>query len=109
MQIICDTHILLFWVDRKDRLSTVSITAIETSLAERELACSDVSFWEIAMLFNQRRLNKPAGVSPQLYMEDIVKTMALTVLPITPRIAHQAGNYFTSASNLQYFALVDLL
>ena len=87
MRIICDTHVLLFWVDCKDRLSRTSKITIETSLKERKLACSDISLWEIAMLFAHGRLNTPAGVSPEIYMEDIVKSMALAVLPITPKIA----------------------
>jgi PIN domain nuclease of toxin-antitoxin system len=61
------------------------LSCIESALEKRSLACSDVSFWEIAMLFAGRRLVKP--VAPAQFMHDIVSAMKLTVLPIEPEIA----------------------
>ncbi|GFO71593.1 hypothetical protein BJAS_P1214 [Bathymodiolus japonicus methanotrophic gill symbiont] len=85
MLTICDTHILIFWQDAPNRLSSKAAQAVENSLATKSLACSDISFWEIAMLFKAGRLRDdvPAGQ----YMDDITQAMSLNVLPVTPKIA----------------------
>lgn len=85
MLTICDTHILIFWQDDPERLSKKAKQALEKSLASQSLACSDISFWEIAMLFKAGRLRNE--VPAEQYMNDIILTMSLTVLPITPEIA----------------------
>lgn len=87
MPIICDTHILLFWADRQDRLTPTARAALEAGLSAGDLACSDVSFWEIALLFRKNRLALPPQRTPASYMEDMVLALNLTVLPITPAIA----------------------
>lgn len=53
MQIICDTHVLLFWVDAPKRLSSNAYSAVEHGLASGTLACADITLWEIAMLYAQ--------------------------------------------------------
>ena len=84
-QIICDTHILIFWQDNPKRLSNTAQAAIETALSDKTLACSDISFWEIAMLMHSGRLRD--DISPVQYMTDLCLALSLTVLPITPEIA----------------------
>jgi PIN domain nuclease of toxin-antitoxin system len=83
--IICDTHVLIFWQDNPQRLSKKASEAIKSSLENKSLACSDISLWEIAMLFKFGRLRN--DISAELYMSDVILTMFLTVLPITPKIA----------------------
>ena len=85
MQIICDTHILIFWQDDPKRLSNTAQAAIDTALHDKTLACSDISFWEIAMLIHSGRLRD--DISPVRYMADLCLALSLTVLPITPEIA----------------------
>ncbi len=84
MLTICDTHILLFWQDAPERLSKKAKMALEESLDKKSLACSDISFWEISMLFKAGRLRD--DVSAEQYMNDIILTMSLTILPVTPEI-----------------------
>ena len=92
-QIICDTHILIFWQDDPVRLSASAGNAIETGLKNKTLACSDISLWEIAMLFHSGRLRD--DISPVQYMSDLCLALSLTVLPITPDIASLSqGNFF---------------
>ena len=85
MKIICDTNILLFWSQAPERLTANAVAALNEGLERKLLACSDVSFWEIAMLFARKRLVKP--VAPDVFMRDIVLAMELNVLSITPEIA----------------------
>ena len=94
MKIICDTNILLFWSQAPERLTTKATAVLEEGMRRRELACSDVSFWEIAMLFTTRRLVKP--VAPEMFMHDLVIGMELEVISITPEIAVASqSNIFT--------------
>jgi len=87
MLTICDTNILLFWADRRDRLTVAAQQALESGRAEGNLACSGISFWEIAMLFRKSRLVLPTQHTPTSYMEDIVESLGLNILPLTPAIA----------------------
>lgn len=87
MLTICDTHILLFWADRRDRLTKPALEALEKGMSESQLACATISFWEIAMLFRKNRLTLPAQHSPLSYMEDIIDSLGLVALPLTPSIA----------------------
>jgi PIN domain nuclease of toxin-antitoxin system len=87
MLTICDTNILLFWADQQERLTVAAKQALETGRNHNQLACVDISFWEIAMLFRKNRLVLPAQQTPTSYMEDIVESLGLTVLSLTPAIA----------------------
>ncbi|MCP4406817.1 MAG: type II toxin-antitoxin system VapC family toxin [Gammaproteobacteria bacterium] len=90
MMIICDTHVLIFWAHEPERISPRALRALEDALPVKGLACSDISFWEIAMLFARKRIVKP--VTPDQFMRDLIMGMGLTVLPITPEIAVHSQN-----------------
>ncbi|PPC90393.1 MAG: PIN domain nuclease [Methylobacter sp.] len=87
MLTICDTHILLFWADQPERLSSSAAAGISAGLEAASLACSGISLWEIAMLYSKGRINNHAGISATDYIQTILTAMAITVLPINPDIA----------------------
>jgi PIN domain nuclease of toxin-antitoxin system len=87
MRIICDTNALIYWADRPERLSPRAREALQRGAKERSLACSDISLWEIAMLFAKGRLKQTAPVSPAEYMREIIDGLRLALLPIAPEIA----------------------
>ena len=88
MLIICDTHILLFWADCRERLTIAAQQAVEHGLTDGKLACAAISFWEIALLFRKNRLVLTAQHTPASYMDDIVTSMEqLQILSFTPAIA----------------------
>ena len=87
MLTICDTHILLFWADEPRRLSSTARAALDLGIESGILACSDISLWEIAMLYARGRVNNRAGVASSAYIQDILTCMDMTVLPITADIA----------------------
>lgn len=87
MRIICDTHVLLFWADQRERLSQPARIALEAGRQAGTLACSDMSFCEMAMLFRKGRLRVPPPHTPASYMENIVAALQLAVLPVSPMIA----------------------
>lgn len=86
MLTICDTHILLFWADAPERLSEKAAAALEIGT----LACSDITLWEIAMLYTRGRINNHAGVTAASYIQDILLGLNVAVLPITADIAELA-------------------
>lgn len=87
MLTICDTHVLLFWADQKERLTDSALQALERGREQGNLACAAISFWEIAMLFRKNRLVLPINHTPASYMEDIVESLSLNILQLTPSIA----------------------
>ncbi len=87
MLTICDTNILLFWADEPRRLSATASAALDLELESSNLACSDISLWEIAMLYARGRVNNRAGVTSSAYIQDILTGMSMAVLPITAEIA----------------------
>ena len=87
MLTICDTNILLFWADRRDRLTIAAQKALDNGRADGNLACAAISFWEIALLFRKNRLVLPTQHTPTSYMEDIVASLGLNIIQLTPAIA----------------------
>lgn len=87
MLTICDTHALLFWADQRERLSAPALAALEAGRQAGALACSDMCFCEMAMLFRKERLRVPPPHSPASYMENIVAALQLSILPVSPLIA----------------------
>lgn len=87
MLTICDTNILLFWADEPGRLSATARAALDLGFESTSLACSDISLWEIAMLYARGRINNRAGVTSSAYIQDILTGMGMLVLPITAEIA----------------------
>ena len=59
--------------------------AVEAGVADRALACSDISLWEIAMLISRKRLD-PAMDARQ-FLDDLVAARQVRVMPISPEIA----------------------
>lgn len=71
MLTICDTHILLFWADRPDRLTRSAQKYLDAGKIAGQLACAAISLWEIAVLFRKKRLVLPSQHTATSYMEDI--------------------------------------
>ncbi|OQW42196.1 MAG: twitching motility protein PilT [Proteobacteria bacterium SG_bin4] len=87
MLTICDTHVLLFWADRPDRLTLSAQESLTTARNSGRLACAAISLWEIAVLFRKNRLILPPQHTSVSYMEDIILSLGLHILPLTPAIA----------------------
>jgi len=85
MPIICDTHVLAFWGLEPGRLAPRALETMQRGRSAGSLACLDISFWELAMLFARGRLIPP--IPPAEFMQTLVQDLRLTVLSITPEIA----------------------
>ena len=83
--IVLDTQAMLFDSLSPSRLSARARKAIESGCANFELACSDISLWEIAMAIARGRV-KP-GMDATQYLNDSIALRGIRVLPITAEIA----------------------
>ena len=83
--LVLDTHALIYDALAPARLSSRARKAISAAAATRELACCDISLWEIAMLIARGRLD--AGMDARQFLDDLIAARRLQVLPITAEIA----------------------
>ena len=83
--IVCDTHALVFDALSPDLLGPEATRAIETSHRSGDLACADISLWEIAMLIEKGRLEIDASI--ENFLTAMLAARNLDVLPVTPAIA----------------------
>jgi len=83
--IVLDTHVLIYDALTPARLSARARKAIALAFTERELACSDISLWEIAMLIVHKRLNPV--MDARQFLDDLIAARHVRVLPITAEIA----------------------
>ncbi len=56
MKALLDTHILLWWHGDRDRLSREQQDVIAAAGADSPLEVSDISLWEVAMLYSLGRI-----------------------------------------------------
>lgn len=82
--ILLDTHTAIWMANDDDALGRDSRAMIATARAERRLAVSPISFWEIALLTSRKRLElkqQPAALRNELLNTGVVE------LPLTGDIA----------------------
>jgi len=61
--VILDTHTLI-WVDRSDpNLGTTTLNLVENTWRNGMVAVSAISFWEVAMLVDRKRIVLPVPVN----------------------------------------------
>ena len=83
--IICDTHVLVFDALAPARLSAKARRRLRDGESTGQLACADISLWEIAMLMAKRRLQIDEEAGP--FIQAILDARGYRVLPITSEIA----------------------
>jgi len=93
MPILCDTHVLIWSVLAPEKLSRKAIARLDAARAAGELACADISLWEIAMLLERGRVQSP--LPTEEFLAKLCKALLLQIMPITPRIAAaaQSGSF----------------
>lgn len=83
--LIVDTHILIFTVLAPNRLSKKAKQLLSKAETDKELACADISLWEIAMLLDKKRIQ--IDHEPKVFMDDLLTAKDVLVLPININIA----------------------
>lgn len=89
--LVLDTNALIFDALKPAHLSPKARTLIKRAHARNDLACSDTSLWEIAMLVAKGRLDP--GTSVLEFLNLALAARSITVLPITPAIAELSTNF----------------
>jgi PIN domain nuclease of toxin-antitoxin system len=87
--LILDTCALIYDALAPRRFSKRARKAVEDSDLAGELACCDISLWEIGMLVARDRLDP--GTDAGTFIRLAIESRGLEVLPITPEIAARAA------------------
>lgn len=84
--IVLDTHVLLWHLGDRGRLSAAAKRAISSA---KELRISAISFWEISMLVAKGRvaLDRPMAE----WTNDVVATEGIVEVPLVAHVAVAAG------------------
>jgi PIN domain nuclease of toxin-antitoxin system len=82
---LLDTHILVWWLEGKKRLSRAQRRIIERASAERALGVSDISLWEIATLLDLGRLK--LKIPLREWLEAAVAPPLVQRVGISPAVA----------------------
>ena len=88
MKVICDTHVLIFDALAPERLSPTARQLLNEGETQRNLACSGISLWEIAMLMAKERIRVNADT--ETFLKALVTARAIEVLPVTVEVAARA-------------------
>jgi PIN domain nuclease of toxin-antitoxin system len=87
--ILLDTCVILFDALAPEQLSKPATSELDKGRENGNLACSDISRWEIAMLMKKERIK--SDMPPRDFLTDVIAANRLRVLPITPEIAWRAN------------------
>jgi len=86
--ILIDTHVLVWLEYGSDRLGKKSLAIIDQALHDGKLAVSAVTFWEIAMLVEKKRLL--TEVEPDVWRRDLLR-LGVNEVPLRGDTAILAG------------------
>lgn len=87
MRAVCDTHVLLFGAFEPKRLSPEATRILGAGAEAGRLVCADISLWEIAMLHSRGRLRLPPETGIVELVSDVLSSLQIQVVAITPQIA----------------------
>ena len=89
--LVLDTCALIFDALQPGKLTARAIRAIKQAEETGQLACSDISLWEIAMLIEKNRLSP--GIDCTTFLQLILAARRIDVLAITPEIASLSATH----------------
>lgn len=85
MKALLDTHILIYWLGEDERLSAQQKEILERASPENPLWVSDITLWEIATLYNLKRLSLPLPLRD--WLEAATAPPLIQRVGISPAIA----------------------
>ncbi len=83
--VVLDTNAIVFDALQPARLSRSARSLVERAHAQDDLACCDISLWEIAMLVSRGRLD--TGIPALEFLKLAIAARSIRVLAINPEIA----------------------
>lgn len=96
MNALLDTHALVWWVDGSKRLGREQLRATERAASTGALFVSEISFWEIAMLVEARKLTLREPLDE--WLERAAAAPAVQRMGITPTVAREVVSLGTTRS-----------
>ena len=85
MRTLLDTHVLIWWLDDRQRLSRSQQEAIAAAAGDSPLLVSDVSLWEVAMLHGRGRIR--LAIPLREWLEAAVAPPLVRRCGISPAVA----------------------
>ncbi|MBI3344684.1 MAG: type II toxin-antitoxin system VapC family toxin [Gammaproteobacteria bacterium] len=95
--IVFDTCAIIYDALEPKRLSPAARRAIAQGEQQKQLVCSDISLWEIAMLISKKRLDP--GTDYLSFIKTVLAARAIQVKEIAPEIADLAVSFSSSLNN----------
>ena len=86
--ILLDTHALVWLSEGNDKLGGRSLSLINKALKSKELFVSSISFWEVAMLVEKKRLKM--SLSVELWRKELLDN-GLQEISLNGKIAIQSA------------------
>ena len=86
--ILLDTHTLVWLSEGNDKLGGRSLSLINKALKSKELFASSISFWEVAMLVEKKRLKM--SLSVELWRKELLDN-GLQEISLNGKIAIQSA------------------
>jgi len=86
--ILLDTHVLVWWVSDKQKLSRAAHRAIIDSQKQGGIAVSAISIWELAMLLEKGRL--VITMEPEQWLRQIEASEGLQIIAVDAAIARDS-------------------
>jgi PIN domain nuclease of toxin-antitoxin system len=84
--IVLDTHVLLWWVNGSDLLSSAAEKVIRKTLKQGgEIIVSTISAWEISMLIDKGRL--VLGMDVESWFDEVTQIDGVRFIPVDNEIA----------------------
>ena len=96
--ILLDTHVLVWWMDSPQKLSKNALREFENARKGHEVCVSSISFWEIALLVKEGRINFSMGF--ENWIEIVENFSFIRFIPVDNFIA-------INSVNLSYFSNKD--
>jgi PIN domain nuclease of toxin-antitoxin system len=89
MTALLDTHVLLFWLEDRGRLSAEQRHVLASAGTGNPLMVSDISLWEIATLFSLKRISLDRPL--RIWLESATAPPLVRRVGISPAIAEQTA------------------
>lgn len=89
MRYLLDTHILLWWLEDRDRLSAAEREIFDSAGPESPLGVSDITLWEVAMLENLGRI--ALAIPLREWLEKAIAPPLVQRIGISPAIAAEVA------------------
>lgn len=90
MTALLDTHVLLWWLGDRDRLSVGQRRLLDSADADTPLLVSDISLWEVAMLHSLGRIR--LSIPLREWLEKAVAPPLVRRQGVSPAIAAEVAS-----------------